>query len=222
MSTTLTKLPAIDVPTLLQAVPTMLRNCLIAKNSRLVELDFNHLQMYIPSLTDSEDKVNGTIIIKAGSEARYKLESKQTFTYTRIEADEGLKALGFTERSFAKEQYNDVVKLLNGVGTFTIIEGDVANPMGDAAVMFTFGDRNTSGYTPARYIDIGSDAKNKTEYDVAFKGQVRFTFVGEPISPQDGDGDEGGDEDNDGLVDIAPFFLNTRLGDVFKANKPTA
>lgn len=127
---TVVVLPTIDLGTLLQPVSAMLRNCLITANPKLKEVDFTHLQMYIPVLTESETVANGQVLVKATAENRYRLESKQVFQYNRVNADEALTALGFADRIFTKAQFNDVAKLLTPVGTINVISGDINNVQG--------------------------------------------------------------------------------------------
>lgn len=207
-------LPVIAADTILQPVSAMLRNCLISNNTKLSELDFNHLQMYFPVLEETDTVANGQVLVKAGSDAKYRLESKQIFNYTRIDANEAITDLGITSREFTKAQYKDVVKLLENVGTFTTVEGNIVEEENDAVVSFKFGNDNGSTITPARYIDLGSNTKIKSHYDIAFKGVVKFTFKGngttKPVEPANTEVDENE------AIDVASLMLNRNLGNIFR------
>lgn len=82
----------------------------------------------------------------------------------------------------------------------------------DVVAAFTFGNKRHD-YSPARFIDLGSDVRDKSNYDVAFHGTVRLTFTGEPLP--DDLRPEPTDPEDDDRIDIAPFFKNLHLGRVF-------
>ena len=202
-------IPTLKAQTLLQPVPGMLRNSLLTIGPRLKDLDFNHLQMIVPVLDQTADTVKCQLIVKPSSTSRYKLESKQVFTFTRVDANEGLTLLGLTERTFSKKDYAKVVEFLEDVGTLTTVQGDVTNPKGNATVAFVFGDRfNTK--SPARFIELGSNEKKKSHYNIAFKGVVKFTFEGEAtVEP-----DVPANPEAEGYVDISPLFITKSLNDL--------
>lgn len=210
-NTNLKQLPTIKATTLLQPVSVMLANCLIATNPKLQQLDFSHLQMYIPPVGESADTFTGQVLVKQQSNTRYRLESKQQFIYTRIGADEGLNVLGFTEREFSKVQFDDVVDYLSDIGDLAIVDGDLDDENQDAIINFVFGKRNRDTIN-ARFIDFSNTTFNKNDLELVFNGSVNITFKGKNSLPTT----ENTDED-DGLIDITSFFLHRNLGAIFKA-----
>lgn len=207
-STTASVLPTEALETRLRAVSSMLRDCLLASNKKLKELDFAHLQMYTPVLSEDENTVGGKVLVKASSGNRYKLESNQVFQYTRIDADVGLADLGFTGRVFDKSQYNEVANLLEPIGTLTITKGNIADSRGDAVISFVFGTRHRE-VIPANYIDLSSDVQVKAHYAVAFKGKVDLVFKGETIEEPNVD-----PKQDESYINVASFFLNRNLGNI--------
>lgn len=208
-NTTASGLPTEALETRLQPVSSMLRNCLLSANAKLKDIDFKHLQMYTPVLSDEDNVLSGKVLVKAASSSRYKLESNQVFQYTRIDADLGLANLGFTGRVFDKSQYNTIANILEPIGTLTITEGNVTEEKGDAKVSFEFGTRHRE-VIPANYIDLSSDVQVKSHYALAFKGKVVLTFTGlaveEPTVPEQPDEGE--------YIDVASFFLHRNLGKI--------
>lgn len=210
-NTNLKQLPTINATTLLQPVSVMLANCLVATNPKLQQLDFSHLQMYIPPVGESADTFTGQVLVKQQSNTRYRLESRQQFTYTRIDADEGLNVLGFTEREFSKEQFDDVVDYLSNIGDLAIVDGDLDDENQDAIINFVFGKRNRDTIN-ARFIDFSNTTFNKNDLELVFNGSVNITFKGKNSLPTTEDTNE-----DDGLIDITSFFLHRNLGGIFKA-----
>lgn len=210
-NTNLKQLPTIKATALLQPVSVMLANCLVATNPKLQQLDFSHLQMYIPPVGESADTFTGQVLVKQQSNTRYRLESRQQFTYTRIDADEGLNVLGFTEREFSKEQFDDVVDYLSNIGDLAIVDGDLDDENQDAIINFVFGKRNRDTIN-ARFIDFSNTTFNKNDLELVFNGSVNITFKGKNSLPTTEDTNE-----DDGLIDITSFFLHRNLGGIFKA-----
>lgn len=201
-------LPNESISNKLLAVSTMLRNCLLVNNERLKELDFTHLQMRTSTLSNDDVMLVGRVLVKANALSRYRLETNQTFQYTRVEASEGLNQLGFTGRTFHKDQYSAVEQLLKPIGELTIISGNVAENNGDATVRFEFGTRS-KGNIPAKYIELASNDINKSDYGLAFRGTVDLVFKGkevvEPPKP---------DEPEEPYIDVASLFLHRNLGSI--------
>lgn len=210
-----TALPTIKLETLLQPVSTMMRNCLITKNKKLKAINFDYLEMFIPSLSDNDPIVTCELSVKATGNNRYKIEKRQFFTFTRIDADTGLTELGFTQRVFQKHQFEEVKRLLDGVGHLTIIAGDITDPKGQAYVLFSFGNKR-DGHSWARYIDLGSNTKVKADFETIFKGSVRFTFLGEsdndvvPLPKQE-------EKPKELTIDLAVLIKNRNLGQIMAA-----
>lgn len=207
----LVQLPTVKASTLLQPVPTMLLNCLIATNPKLQQLDFTHLQMYIPAVGESADSFTGQVLVKQQSETRYRLESRQKFNYTRINASEGLDVLGFTTREFSKDQFDEVVEYLAEIGDLAIVDGDLDDDNQDAVINFVFGNRYKD-QTPARFIDLSSSKFDKSDLELVFNGSVNITFKGKGSIPN-----TTNEEEEDGLIDITSFFLHRNLGAIFRA-----
>ena len=220
---TVASLPTIAFGTLLQPVSNMLRNCLISKNKALKNVDFTHLQMLIPSVSDTSTTASGELLIKPASLTKYKLASKQVYTYDRIDTDTAFTDLGIAVREFTKQQYEEVDRLVRDVGTITILSGDIGNPKGDVIASFVFGERN-DGNTKTRIIDLGATNLVKAHFDVAFRGSVRLVFKGLPL---DNTNETPSHEDTEtpnappvapGGVDLNALLNETNLGDVVTRN----
>lgn len=211
-----TNIPLVTLPeampsTVFQPVSSMLRNCLISENPKLKELDFGHLQLYVPTLTESVDIFKGQVLVKQKSDVRYRLETKQIFNYNRIAAEEGLNLLGLTAREFDKSQYEQVKTYLTSIGELTKVSGDIHNEVGNTAFTFTFGKRYKE-HTPSKLIDLGGDDFIKEDYDIIFKGNVQITFIGKEeavveVPPVEDD-----------TINVASFFLHRNLGNIFAVN----
>lgn len=206
-------IPSIELSQVLQSVSTMIRDSLISTNPALRDIDFSHLQAYVPPTPITEDTIRVDIQVKPTSTSVYKLLSKQVFTFSRIDAHDALNSLGFKDRTFTKDQYDEVVAVLGSIGTFTVMSGNPKTAKGDAVIAFNFGSR-LDEITQARFLDFSNEHVRKEEYDIAFKGIIKFTFTGEYDTEQPEETEEQPKDDRP-TIDVAQFFKQRDLGNIF-------
>lgn len=229
MSTTMTSQPVTQVTfpnqtldTLLQPVSSCLRNCFIVQNEKmLTQLDWRHLQGYIPILTDEETTFTAQVLVKHSAEATYKLESKQIFEFSRIDADTALSSFGLPHRYLPKDQYADFLNFIGDVGSIEVVSGDAGSEFGDLTILFRFGNVYKD-FVPARYIDLGSDKQVMDDYSVIFRGAVKFVFQGKEDPNQEITPPEVQPDPERPVIDLAVLLPNRDLGKVFgKSQTPT-
>lgn len=230
MSTTMTSqsvtqvtFPNQTLKTLLQPVSSCIRNCLIIQNEKmLTQLDWNHLQGYSPIITDEETTFTVQVLVKQVAEATYKLESKQIFEFSRIDAENALSSFGLAHRYIPKAQYEDFLKFIADVGSVEVVDGDANSEFGDLTVLFRFGTPYKD-FVPARYIDLGSDKQVAEDYSLIFRGQVKFVFQGKEDPNKETTPPEVQPDPERPVIDLAVLLPNRDLGKVFgKNNTPTA
>lgn len=204
----------------LRPVSAMLRECLVNANKEIAELDLTRLKLYIPQLSVHDDSIyQARVLAYNPNTTVYRLDSNQTFTYSRVEADTALTLYGITERVFKKSQYAELESLLSGVGEFVVTEGDLSSPAGNATVVFYFGEQpdKQTGLRPAYYIPLLPDNVVKAHYSIPFKGVVTFTFTGtaevteQPEVPVV-------NPDDANKIDLNAIFINRNLGNVTAAS----
>ena len=207
-------LPKEKVITKIKAVSTMIRNCLIKNNEKLKDVDFNHLKASLPSV--GKDLILPVeVSVKQNSEVRYRLESKKVYQFSRVDTNEVLNELGFTERTLPKAQYDDLVKLLEEVGTFTVTVGDIASELGLAKVEFNFGVRNNETVA-LRTLDLNSDEFVKSDLNYVFHTPVTFTFTAPDVIKEDLEEPKPTEpKEEEKLIDIAPLFTRRTLTNIF-------
>lgn len=212
MSVTLPKEKAI---TKMKAVSTMIRNCLIKNNEKLKDVDFSHLKASLPAI-GKELVLPVEVTVKQDSKVRYRLESTKVYQFSRVDTNEALTELGFTDRVLPKAQYDDLVKLLEEVGTFTVTVGDIASEIGVAKAEFNFGVRSSDS-VPLRTVALNDDTFVKSDLNYVFHTPVTFTFTAPDTIKEDiEEPKEDEKKDEKPLIDIAPLFVKRTLTNIFE------
>lgn len=200
----------------LRPVSAMLRECLVNANKEIAELDLPRLKLYIPQLSVHDDSIyQARVLAYNPNTTVYRLDSNQTFTYSRMEADTALTLYGITERVFKKSQYAELETLLSGVGELVVTEGSLTSAAGNATVVFYFGEQpdKQTGLTPAYYIPLMPDNVVKAHYAIPFKGVVTFTFTGDDSAITEPE-EPIVNPDDANKIDLNAIFINRNLGNV--------
>lgn len=203
----------------LRPVSAMLRECLINANKEIADLDLTRLKLYIPQISATDDAVYLARVLPYNPrDTLYVLDSNQTFTFSRVDADAALTLYGITERTFPKDKYIELQAILGEVGEFVVTDGSLDDVSGNATVVYYFGAAPNSedGLYPARYIPLLPDNPIKAHYSIPFKGGVTFTFIGdgsEPVdvTPPPETNNETDEKENENRIDLDVVFANRDL-----------